>query len=186
MFIEHRKFTNKEVYIMTTSIFISELNSNNIVLKLSTTHKSIFKIFEKYVSDLNNLNENDIDNLMEYFNENSKRLNNLLTKNKRLSDEIITKLDLFSFYGKSFSKSQIKMYKDYLSLREKEKNSIKASLSIVTDRNITKKLSSSILDNNADYKSIAEQIAFILFEQNKAIKKLQKITAKASKFLKSF
>lgn len=171
---------------MTTTISIHGSVSNNIYLKLSKTQKTVLYILEKYISGLNQINENDINYLIKYLCENSRRLNKLLSKRKRLSQQIQTKLDLFSFYKKTFSKTQMKLYNDYLTIYNKEKSIIKDSLSLIYDKNSVKSVTYTILNCKSDYNDVANHLTAILFEQNKAIKSLTKVTVKASKFLKSF
>lgn len=170
---------------MTTAVFMSELTTDNIALKLSKTQKSITKILEKYTFDIKNINEYDINNIMEYLSENSRRLNYLLHKNKQLSEKINTKLDMFSFYKKTLSKSQIKSYNEYISLKNTLNNLIKNNLSLIYNKNSAKELTNSILEINTNYNYIAEQLTEILIEQNKAIKSLTKIVGKANKLLKN-
>jgi len=171
---------------MTTTVFISDFTSDNITLKLSKTQKSITKIIEKYALDIKNINQYDINNIMEYLRENSRRLNNLLSKNRQLSEKIDARLDLFSFYKKTFSKSQIKSYNEYISVKNVFSASIKESLSLIYDKDLMNKLTSSILQTQVDYNYIAKQMTDILIEQNSVIKKLNKIISKANKFLKNF
>ncbi len=172
---------------MTTIAFLSDFtSSDNITLKLSKTQKSIAKIIEKYTLDIKNINQYDINNIMDYLSENSRRLNNLLSKNKQLSEKIDAKLDLFSFYKKTFSKSQVKSYNEYISVRSTFDNSIKESLSLIYSKELISELTNSILQSEMDYNYIAGQITNILIEQNNAIKKLNKIIGKANKFLKTF
>jgi len=54
----------------------------------------------------------------------------------------------------------------------------------MNNRNSIKNLTNLFLEDN--YNKTAEKITFILLEQNKVIKKLEKITSRASKFLKTF
>lgn len=171
---------------MSTSTFITELTNGNFSETIAKTQKSIFRTLEKYKMDLTKLNENDIDNLMEYLNENSRRLNYLLNKNKNMSEEIQAKLDLFAYYKKSFSKSQIKLYNEYLSVKSAEENSIKLNLALIYDKETSKLLTNSILENDINYNKIGGQITSILAKQNQVIKGLGKMISKANKFLKVF
>ena len=167
---------------MSTSTFITELTNGNFSETIAKTQKSIFRTLEKYKMDLTKLNENDIDNLMEYLNENSRRLNYLLNKNKNMSEEIQAKLDLFAYYKKSFSKSQIKLYNEYLSVKSAEENSIKLNLALIYDKETSKLLTNSILENDINYNKIGGQITSILAKQNQVIKGLGKMISKANKF----
>ena len=171
---------------MSKSTFITELTNGNFSETISKTQKSIFRTLEKYKMDLTNLNENDIDNLMEYLSENSRRLNYLLNENKNMSEEIQAKLDLFAYYKKSFSKSQIKLYNEYLSVKNAEENSVKLNLALIYDKETSKLLTNSILENDINYNKIGGQITSILAKQNQVIKGLGKMISKANKFLKAF
>lgn len=171
---------------MTTSTFISELTTGNFAQTINKTQKSIFRTFEKYKVDLTTLNENDVDNLLEYLSENSRRLNYLINKNKNLSEEIQTRLDLFAYYKRSFSKNQIKLYNDYLAVKKLEESTVKVNLALIYDKETSKEITASILKKDIDYNEIGEQITSVLSKQNQAIKGLGKMISKANKFLKSF
>ena len=176
----------KEVYIMTNTILLPFFITGNLSLNLSKTQKTVIGILEKYAFDLSKVNENDINNFIEYLVENSRRINNLLINEKKLSNQIQTHLDAYSFYKKSFSKTQIKLYSDYISLKNSEKGPIKNSLSLMYNKKSIKCLSDLILENTINYKEFAKELTSVLLEQNKVIKSLSKINSKASKFLKSF
>ena len=171
---------------MLNSISLSRFNTDSITLKLSKTHELIFRALEKCAIDISKINANDISGLMEYLNENSRRLNNLLTKNKKISLKVQTYLDVYSFYNKSFSKSQMKLYNEYLMLKNKSDDSIKNSMNLIYDKKLIKELSSEILSNDNKYNELAKKLTFILDEQNKAIRLLNKIVSKGNKFIKSF
>ena len=80
----------------------------------------------------------------------------------------------------------MRLYNDYISLKNEEKDMIKNSLSLMYNKKSISCLSNLILDDTINYKDFAKQLTSILLEQSKVIKSLNKITSKASKFLKSF
>lgn len=171
---------------MTTIITTSDLVNENVYFKLSETSKNVLLSLEKYISNLNQTTESDVDYLMKYLFENSRKLNFLLKKDKKLSKKIETRLDLYSFYKRSFSKNQIKLYNDYIKLKNSEKLTIKNNLSFISDKDLKKQLVYSVANSKTDFKDIANKLIIILTEQNKTIKILTKITSKASKLLKTF
>lgn len=171
---------------MTTTISLTNLSSNQFALKLSKTQQSIIRMILRCTYDLSKINVNDINCLMEYLDENSRRLKSHLSENKNLAQKVQTHLDVFSFYGKSFSKAQIKAYTDYSEIQKTEGEAIKESLSLIYDKNSMKNLSNSIFKCNSNYNKIAKQLTEVLLEQNRAIKSLNKVNSKAKKFLKTF
>jgi len=171
---------------MTNTISLPIFNTGSLSLNLSKTQHAIISILEKYAFDLSKMNENDINDLIEYLSENSRRINNLLSSKKKLSEQIQTRLDVYSFYKKSFTKTQIKLYNDYISLETEEKDIIKNRLSLIYNKKSIKHLSNLILESTTNYKDFAKQLTSVLLEQNKIIKSLNKINSKATKLLKSF
>lgn len=169
---------------MTASISVS--TTDKLYLKLSETPKTVLNVIEKYILGFNNVNESDMNFIINYLCDNSKKLNYLLRKIKRSDEKIQTMLDLFSFYKRPFSKMQVKLYGDYMELKNGGIPSAKENLSIIGTKKKFKNQVCSILDSNADLNYIAKELGDIIEEQNKAIKKLTKINSKALKFLKTF
>ena len=171
---------------MANTILLPFFNTESLSLNLSKTQQAVIGILEKYAFDLSKVNESDINDFIEYLSENSRRINNLLRENRKLSEKVQTRLDVYSFYKKSFSRTQMRLYNDYISLKNEEKDMIKNSLSLMYNKKSISCLSNLILDDTINYKDFAKQLTSILLEQSKVIKSLNKITSKASKFLKSF
>ncbi|MCI8805149.1 MAG: hypothetical protein HFE59_04530 [Clostridiales bacterium] len=171
---------------MANTILLPFFNTESLSLNLSKTQRAVIGILEKYAFDLSKVNESDINDFIEYLSENSRRINNLLRENRKLSEKVQTRLDVYSFYKKSFSRTQMRLYNDYISLKNEEKDMIKNSLSLMYNKKSISCLSNLILDDTINYKDFAKQLTSILLEQSKVIKSLNKITSKASKFLKSF
>lgn len=171
---------------MTNSISILNTNNDSLTYKLLQTQNSVISALKRYRNyEIVRATESDIDYMLDYISENNDRILSLLKNKKSAELKIQSFMDFSVFYKKTLTKSQMKLYKEYMSTIQKEIPIIKNSFKFICNKKYINELSNLILSPTDNNNQIYDILNSIIIYQNDSIKSIAKITNKANKFIKT-